>query len=384
MSIEHKQKTILISINTSWNIVNFRSGLIRALKAAGYRIITAAPKDNYTAKLRTIVDEHFDLPMQNAGTSPLQEMRLLLRYITLLRETRPDIILTYTIKPNIYGALAARLLGIPILNNVSGLGTAFIRHNWLTTVVKLLYRFAFKRSACVFFQNSEDRDLFLDMKLVREEQTALLAGSGVDLEYFTPHPKTQSDAITFVLIARMLWDKGIGEYVEAARKVKAIYPHITFRLVGAKGVQNKTAIPDIIMDGWLKEAAVEYLGERDDIRNVIVEHDCVVLPSYREGMSRTLLEAAAMGKPLIATNVTGCKQIIDNHKNGLLCEPRNAEDLAAKLMEFIKLSPEERMQMGNASRLKAEKEFDEKYVFEAYLQKIATILSGQKRDRHLL
>lgn len=367
------RKTILISINTSWNIYHFRAGLIDTLKKQGYQIITAAPIDNYTHKLRAIVERHIDLPMQNAGTSPLQDILLFFRYLRILREVRPAVILTYTIKPNIYGALAARLLGIPIINNVSGLGTAFIHNNWITSIVKQLYRFAFKSSECVFFQNPEDRNLFINLGLVETEKTALLAGSGVNLDYFKPVPKPLSGDLSFVLIARLLWDKGVGEYVAAARIVKAKYPQVLFQLVGPLGVENKTAITRDVVDAWVQESVIEYLGETDDVRDVIAAQDCVVLPSYREGMSRVLLEAAAMGKPLIATNVAGCKEVVEDGINGLLCCMQDEDDLAKKILEFIDLLDEQRRDMGIASRKKAEQQFDEKLVFEAYLNKIRSL-----------
>lgn len=370
---------ILISINTSWNIYNFRAPLIRALKTAGYAVVTAAPHDAYTDRLSALVDAHMHLPMQNDGTSPWHDSLLFFSYIRLLRDMRPTVLLTYTIKPNIYGALAARLLGIPVINNVSGLGTAFIHHTWLTALVKPLYRLAFYGSSCVFFQNSEDRDLFLRMRLVSVEKAALLPGSGIDLEYFKPvETHGEPDApIRFVLIARLLWDKGIGEFVEAARMVKADYPNTQFRLVGPKGVQNKTSIPDVELERWIGEGIIEYLGETDAVREIVARHDCVVLPSYREGMSRVLLEAAAMGKPLIATDVPGCRQVVDHGINGLLCRVRDARDLANSMVRFMQLSAEQRAQMGRESRAKAEREFDQQRVFDAYLAKIAEV----SRDR---
>ena len=368
------KKTILISTNTSWNIVNFRTGLIRALQAEGYRVISAAPNDAYTPTLEKMVDQHIPLPMENAGISPWHDFILFLRYLRLLHTTKPAAILSYTIKPNIYGTLAARLFGIPIINNVSGLGTAFIRNNWLTTIVTLLYRFAFQSSASVFFQNPEDKDLFIKMRLVKPHQAALLAGSGINLDYFTPIVREPSNTLSFVLIARLLWDKGIGEYVEAARIVKAKHPHVIFRLVGPMGVKNNTVIPEKTIREWVAKGIIQYMGETDDVRTVLAAHDCVVLPSYREGMSRVLLEGAAMGKPLIATNVAGCKHVIDDGVNGLLCRVQDAHDLANILMQFIELSPEKRHAMGIASRKKAEKEFDEKLVFNAYLERIKTAI----------
>jgi glycosyltransferase involved in cell wall biosynthesis len=371
-------KRILISINTSWNIYHFRAPLIRALKEKDYQVITAAPEDAYTARLKTIVDRHINLSMQNAGTSLWQDALLFCRYLWLLHTVKPDVILTYTIKPNIYAAFAARLLGIPIINNVSGLGTVFIHNNWLTHVAKMLYRWAFLHSSCVFFQNPEDRDLFVKMKLVSAEKAALLPGSGIDLDYFCPAKEEQknSEPICFVLIARMLWDKGVGEFVEAASIVKATYPQTVFRLVGPRGVQNKTSIPDAVIDQWVAEKKIEYLGERSDIREVMRAHDCVVLPSYREGMSRVLLEGAGVGKPLIATDVPGCKHVVEQGKNGFLCRVRDAQDLSKAMIEFIKLTPEQRTQMGRESRAKAEREFDQRLVLDSYLQKIATTLTS--------
>lgn len=365
--------TALISINTSWNIYNFRAPLIRALKATGYSIISAAPDDNYTTRLHALVDQHLPLPMDNAGTSPLRDIALFFRYLRLLRLTKPAIMLTYTVKPNIYGGLAARLLGIPVITNISGLGTAFMNRNWLTRVVAVLYKYALQNSACVFFQNAEDRDLFIAMKLVASQKTALIAGSGIDLDHFHPQYNAQklADAPTaFVLIARLLWDKGISEYIAAARIVKAKYPHILFRIVGPRGVQNKTAITETQIAQWAADGIVEYLGETDDVRTVIARHDCVVLPSYREGLSRVLLEAAAMGKPLIATDVPGCRQVVDHEINGLLCKPRNAEDLARAILKFLHTPSQQREHMGHESRAKAEREFDEKNIFAAYIEKI--------------
>ena len=368
-------KTVLISINSSWNIVNFRAGLIRALSADNYRVISAAPADAHTERLRGMVAEHYELAMESDGTSPLRDLALILRYWKLLRRTRPDIMLTYTIKPNIYGAIAARLCGVPVIANVSGLGTAFIRTTWLTRVVKHLYRLAFRQVALVFFQNAVDRDLFIAQKLVAREKTDLLPGSGVDLAYFHPsHAVADDGQVRFVLIGRMVWDKGIAEYVAAARLVKQQYPQVQFHLVGAQHVKNKTAIAPTTLAEWNQEGIVQYLGESDDIREVIAQHSCVVLPSYREGMSRVLLEAAAMGKPLIATNVPGCADVVEDGVNGLLCAAQDAASLADAMLRFLALPVAERAAMGVASRRKAEKEFDEQRVFDSYLSHIAAAI----------
>lgn len=364
---------ILISINSSWNIYHFRAPLIRALQADGHSILSAAPEDAYTERLKAIVHSHYALPMDNAGTSAWQDAQLFVRYLRLLRCIRPDILLTYTIKPNIYGTLAAGVLGIPTIANVSGLGTAFIRETWLTRLVTRLYRVAFCSAACVFFQNPEDRELFLRLHILPESKAFLLSGSGIDLDYFSPAQTAEPPADSFVLIARLLEDKGIREYVEAARIIRAKYPTARFRLVGPWDVRNQTAIAKETLDGWIEEGVIEYLGETEDVRDIIARHACVVLPSYREGLPRTLLEAASMGKPLIASDVAGCRHIVTHGENGFLCAARDAHSLAHAFEEFMLLPAATHIEMGRASRRRAERDFNQQRVFDAYREKIAAL-----------
>ncbi len=370
-----KPQPLLISINTSWNIFHFRAALIAALRKSGYPVISAAPEDAYSERLRRIVDAHVPLPMDNAGTSPLADALLCWRYWRILRRERPQAMLTYTIKPNVYGALAARMLGIPVIANVSGLGTAFIRTGWLTRIACVLYRLAFAKVVCVFFQNAEDREIFIARKLVAPEKALLLPGSGVDLDYFNPiHlPREEGNPLAFALIARMLRDKGVGEFVEAARMVKTKHPEVIFRLIGPSDVKNKTAIDAATLTAWVREGVVEYAGETDDARSAIAQQDCIVLPSYREGLSRVLLEAAAMGKALIATDVPGCRQVVTHQGNGLLCAAQNAQSLAEAMLAFIAMTPEARAAMGAASRAKAEAEYGERHVIEAYLSVLSRL-----------
>ena len=367
--------SILISINAAWNIYNFRKSLIERLKDEGFTVISAAPDDAYSERLRQIVDEHHHIPMSNAGASPLQDLLLFYGYVRLLKQLKPSIMLGYTIKPNVYGSFACGLLGIPIINNVSGLGTVFIKRNWVTIVAKLLYQSAFKLSSTVFFQNKDDRKLFITEKLVDSRKAELIPGSGIDLEHYKPRERATDENPSFVLIARMLWDKGVGEYVQAAALVKEHYPNVTFNLVGPIGVDNRTAIAESKIKEWDAANTIHYLGETDDVRSVIAENSAVVLPSYREGMSRVLLEGLAMGRPLIATNVPGCKHTIDDGKNGFLCKSKDAKDLATKIIQFIELSELERVNMGNESRKKAEAEFDQEIVLNAYVKKIKSLIS---------
>jgi glycosyltransferase involved in cell wall biosynthesis len=373
---------VVVSINTSWNIVNFRAGLVSALRSHGFEIVAASPVDAHTARLPGLGCRHVPLAMDNKGTNPLKDIGLFLRYLRLMRSERPDVYLGWTIKPNIYGSLAARLFGIPCINNVSGLGTAFLRDGWLTRVARLLYRTALNRSVCVFFQNRDDRDLFVGARLVRAEQARLLPGSGVDLGRFAPAPpapRPADEGPVFILVARLLWDKGVGEYVKAARRVKARAPQARFRLLGFLDVENRTAVPRETVEGWEREGLIDYLGATDDVRPHIADADCVVLPSYREGTPRSLLEAAAMARPLIATDVPGCREVVDDGVNGWLCRARDAEDLADRMLRFVDSSEERRIEMGRQSRLKAERQFDEHVVFDAYLDAIKCALEQRTK-----
>ena len=364
-------KKIVISINAAWNIVNFRLGLIRALREAGHEVIALAPPDRHGARLEALGIPYVPLPMDKKGVSPLRDLLLLARYWRALRRLKPDLFLGYTAKPNIYGSLAAQALGIRVINNVSGLGTAFITSGLLTRIVSTLYRIAFRRSATIFFQNEEDRDLFVSKRLVVPGRARLLPGSGVDLAHFRPVPKAGLDEpFTFLLIARLLWDKGVGEYVAAARQVRSAFPAARFQLLGFLDAENRTAIPREQVDGWVKEELIDYLGEAEDVRPFIAAADCVVLPSYREGLPRTLLEAAAMAKPLIASDVPGCRHAIDHGVTGLLCAVRDPESLAAAMLEMIRAPRECREQWGAAGRARIEREFDERIVAREYLQAI--------------
>lgn len=380
---------LMIALNTAWNLVNFRAGLIRALVAAGYEVVAVAPDDEYSPKLAALGCRFVPLPMDNKGVNPGRDLLLLFRFVQVLRHERPDVYLGYTVKPNIYGSIAAHLLRIPVINNVAGLGTAFVKQNWLTKVVRALYMISLSRSAKVFFQNDEDRDMFITEGLVREELTGRLPGSGVDLERFSAVPLPSSidgaqDKIRFLLIARMLREKGVAEYVEAARGLKNKFPNAKFCLLGFLDVQNPSAISREQMAEWVAEGVVNYLGSSDDVRKEIGVSDCVVLPSYyREGTPRSLLEAAAMGRPIITTDTIGCRDVVDDGLTGYLCDPRDAEDLAGKMVRFLEMSGDERVVMGLAGRAKIEQEFDERIVIDRYLEAITNVVPTRaaKQDR---
>ena len=293
---------------------------------------------------------------------------------------RPVAFLGWTIKPNVYGSLAAQSLGIPVINNISGLGTAFIRLNLLTRIVRGLYRAALARSATVFFQNRHDRDQFVAQGLVPATRTRLLPGSGIDLTDFGP-VALPDGPVTFLVVARLLRDKGVVEFAEAARMVRAVRPDVRFQLLGFLDVANRTAIDRATVEGWQAEGLLDYLGEAADVRPYLTAATAVVLASYREGMPRSLLEAAAMARPLIATDVPGCTEIARAGENALLCRPRDARSLADAMLAMVALTPDERSAMGARGRAIAEREFDVAVVAQRYLDAIDGAIGGALDQR---
>ena len=365
---------VLMTVNTCWNILNFRRPVVEALVQAGHAVTVLAPADDSVERLRALGCRVLPLAMDVKGLNPLRDLALMARFYRLFRAERPDVILSYTIKNNIFGAMAAQALRIPFLPNVSGLGTAFLSGGGLQRLVEALYRRAYARLPVVFFQNSEDRDLFVARGLVASGQGRVLPGSGIDLTRFAPAPYPKAgSAPVFLLIARLLRDKGVVEYVEAARQVKARHPAARFQLLGAVDAANRSAIDAETLRGWVAEGVVEHLGTTDDVRPFIAAADCVVLPSYREGAPRTLIEAAAMARPLIATDVPGCRAVVERGRSGLLCKVRDAGSLAEEMLRFLSLSRDERVAMGQAARAHMERDYDQARVVAAYLQAIGEV-----------
>ncbi|MCY7271594.1 MAG: glycosyltransferase family 4 protein [Sphingomonas bacterium] len=362
---------IMLSSNAAWNLANFRKPIIEALVAAGFDVIAVAPADGQEARLEAMGARFRPIRMRGAGTSPVEDSRLLLDYIRLLREERPAMFLGFTAKPNIYGSLAARMTGIPMVATISGLGSAFLRGGLLGGLLLRLYRLALGGAKAIMFQNPADRELFIDRGIARPDQARLVAGSGIDLDRFVPAPIDQHEHFRFLLIARLLLDKGIAEFVAAARIVRARYPHARFQLLGGTAADNPSAVPQADLERWAAESIVEQLGVSDDVRPYIAAADCIVLPSYREGLPRSLLEGAAMARPLIASAVPGCRDVVDDGVNGLLCEVRSVTSLAVAMERMLAMTVAERLAMGTAGRHKVEAEFDQILVANAYLAEIA-------------
>lgn len=352
---------LLLSVNAAWNLLNFRRPLIAALLADGHRVTVLAPPDGAEAELQAMGCAFVPLKMDRKGLSPARDFALMARFARQFRRLRPDAVLSFTIKNNIFGAMAARITGTPFIPNVTGLGTAFLGATALQTLVERLYSTAFARVPVVFFQNGDDRDLFADRRLIRPGQARVLPGSGLDLNLFDPAPLPGAGP-TFLMIARVLRDKGAVEYADAARMLAQSHPGAKVQLLGPLGAENRTALSAEDVAGW----ALDYLGETADVRPYIAAADCLVLPSYREGTPRTLLEGAAMARPLIATDVPGCRSVVEDGVTGLLCAPRDAASLHAAMARMADMSAAARAAMGQAGRAKMEDEYDVAHVIAAY------------------
>ena len=367
-------KKIAIVSNTSWSLFNFRLSLAKAIQKAGYKVILIAPYDNYSERIKEQF-EYYSVYINNKGTNPKEDLKTTLEFYKLYKKIEPDVILHYTIKPNIYGTIAAGYLNIKCINNIAGLGRLFVERNFITTIAKWLYRYSQKKALKVFFQNRDDYDLFIKEKLIDKKKCDILPGSGVDTEKFSPvEYRKQDDIFRFLLIARMLWDKGVGEYVEAAKILEKKYENVEFYLLGFLDVQNSSAISQQQMQSWIDKGYIKYLGISDTVKDEIAKVDCIVLPSYyREGTPRTLLESASMAKPIITTDNVGCRDVVDDGINGYLCNVKSVVSLVDKMEKMLQLSQEERLEMGHKGREKMIKEFDEKIVIKKYLELIEKV-----------
>lgn len=366
-------RIVALGANDIWNIVNYRSGLVRALQGAGFRVAILAPAGPHAEAARALGADFHEVGISPRGTSPLDDLRTLRAFRRQLKAIRPRAFLGFTAKPNIYGSLAAHSLGIPVINNISGLGSTFTSRTLLTRLVTVLYRAALRRSATVFLQNPDDRKLFEDGGIVRHDQAALLPGSGIDLGRFAPRARPRGKReFTFVLAARLLWDKGIGEFAAAAARVRASGEPARFQVLGIVEPDSRAAVPLAQLEQWQHDGAIEYLGSTDDVRATIGAADCVVLPSYyREGVPRALLEAASMAVPVITTDSPGCREALDDGVTGLLCAPRSVDSLVAAMERMLAMPGAERARMGRAGRSKMEREFAEDIVHRQYLAALA-------------
>jgi glycosyltransferase involved in cell wall biosynthesis len=376
------QKKIVISLNSAWNLYNFRAGLIQALSRDGHEVVAIAPADDYAGRLPALGCRFVPLLMNATGTNPLQDISLLRAYWKLLSAERPDAYLGFTIKPNIYGSIAASALNIPTINNIAGLGKAFQSDGWLTHVVAHLYRAALKPAKMVLFQNEEDHAAFLAKSIVSAQKSLRVPGSGVDIARFDlapVEPVTDGQPFRFLLAARLLWEKGIAEYVEAARILRARGRNIDCAIAGFPAGDPQLGATQSQLEAWSRDGSIRYLGVSDHIAAELSQADCVVLPScYREGVPRILLESAAARRPIVTTDWIGCRDAVDHMVNGFLCQPRDASDLALAMERMMDTPLAERQAMGERGRAKVSSSFSEASVIDVYRQLLAQLPSQRR------
>lgn len=358
---------LLLVCNHAWNLANFRMALARHLQARGHEVIFAAQRDGAEAQFAAAGVPFVHWQLASDGVNPLTEWSSIKQLASIYAEVRPDLALHYTIKAVIYGGLAARWTKVPYLSFITGLGSNFINDGLVARFARLLYRLVLRRGRAVVFLNADDEREFARLGLLVGSKPVLLPGEGIDVDHFALHDAPTLDGRLRVLfIGRLLVDKGVREYFEAAKRVCAQRRDIVFQILGRVGAENPTAIDRNELERWTTPGYVEYLGETEDVRPLIAASDVVVLPSYREGMPRVLLEAASMGRPVIATDVPGCRAVVRAGSTGMLVPARDAQALAQAVLAFAELTPAERRLMGVEGRKFVSTTYSNAQVFATY------------------
>ena len=353
---------ILILTNFDVGLYQFRRELVGALLKE-HEVFLSLPDGALVRPLEQMGCVFLDTPMERRGLNPVKDLGLMMRYWRMMRRVRPDLVITYTIKPNLYGGLVCRLLGIPAAANITGLGTAFQKEGLLKMLVTALYRPALKRAKVVFFENSANMEVLLGEKLVRKEQCCLLSGAGVNLEHYTCAPYPAEEPVRFLFVGRVMQEKGIGELFDAMDRLNREGRNCSLDVLGGFEEHYEDEIRRHEQAGWLR-----YHGYVTDVRPWIEQAHCFVLPSYHEGMANTNLECAAMGRPLITSDIPGCREAVIDGESGLLCQPQDADSLYRAMKQFLTLTCEERERMGRAGRVHMENVFDKKKVVNRTLE----------------
>lgn len=360
---------ILILTNSINGLYSFRRELIEELLQNSLNVIISAPDDTRTNYFKDIGCNMIETNISRRGTNPISDFRLLLNYLRIIKKFKPDVVLTYTIKPNVYGGIVCRLTSTPQIANITGLGTAVENKGILQKITLTLYKIGLMKSKCIFFQNKENMN-FMQYNGIGINNGRLIPGSGVNLSHYELMDYPKSTVINFLFISRIMKQKGIDQYLETAKHIKKKYPNTVFHVLGNCDVFYRN-----ILEELHEKNIIRYHGRQDDVREFHKIYHCTIHPTYYpEGMSNVLLESAACGRPIITTNRSGCREIVDNGINGYVVEQQNSKDLIKKVRKFIELSYEEKRQMGLAGRDKVEKEFDRKIVVNAYKDEIKKIL----------
>jgi len=373
---DRKLKKIAVIENGLFSTYTMRDGLMQFLLKEGFEVTVLTHTNSFVSQV-----EKTGIKVINIGSgnlNPVKVTKYIFNLYKALKRIQPDVCLTFSIRPAIWGNFITRVLKIPTITNITGVGPLFTSKNFAYLIARYIYRFALQRTKKVFFQNFDDMNLFLEKRFVTKDIAKRIPGSGVDYQKFAPmnfEGKT-NDSFIFLFIGRLIKDKGIFEFVDAARIIRKKYPNVIFNVIGPFWHQNlkSNTITKTDLQNWITERIIDYQGEKKDVRKFIAESDSIVLPSYREGASNILLEAASMEKPIITTNTTGCKEIVDDGVTGFLCNVRDSIDLAKKMEKMLLLPSEQRNSMGKKARQKVINEFDKQIVIKAYLDAINEVL----------
>jgi len=373
---DRKLKKIAVIENGLFSTYTMRDGLMQFLLKEGFEVTVLTHTNSFVSQV-----EKTGIKVMNIGSgnlNPVKVTKYIFNLYKALKRIQPDVCLTFSIRPAIWGNFITRVLKIPTITNITGVGPLFTSKNFAYLIARYIYRFALQRTKKVFFQNFDDMNLFLEKRFVTKDIARRIPGSGVDYQKFAPmnfEGKT-NDSFIFLFIGRLIKDKGIFEFVDAARIIRKKYPNVIFNVIGPFWHQNlkSNTITKTDLQNWITERIIDYQGEKKDVRKFIAESDSIVLPSYREGASNILLEAASMEKPIITTNTTGCKEIVDDGVTGFLCNVRDSIDLAKKMEKMLLLPSEQRNSMGKKARQKVINEFDKQIVIKAYLDAINEVL----------
>ncbi|PEU59996.1 glycosyltransferase family 1 protein [Priestia megaterium] len=360
-------KKVLILANNDIGLYKFRKELIKEL-VKEYEVYISLPYGDFVPELERLGCIFVNTPVSRRGTNPITDLKLILNYRKIIKRISPEVILTYTIKPNVYGGLACSLTKIPYIANITGLGTAVENGGLLQKITLFLYQLALKKASCVFFQNKENQR-FLS-KYVQYKFGRLLPGSGVNTEYYSLLDYPSSEQVNFLFIARVMKEKGIDQYLESAEYIKGKYPNTVFHVLGFCEDKYEEKLREMQEQGIIK-----YHGLQNDVKSFHKLNHCTIHPTYYpEGMSNVLLESAACGRPVITTNRSGCREVVNHGENGYIVQPKNTKELIEKIEMFLSLSHEEKKHMGISGRNKVEKEFNRNLVINAYMEEIKKVL----------
>lgn len=353
---------ILVLANNDVGLYQFRRELIEKLLEK-HTVTVSLPYGELVEPLKEEGCTFIDTPLERRGMNPLKDFKLLRQYISILKRNKPDLVITYTIKPNVYGGLACQLMKIPYVANITGLGTTFQNDGLLKKLVVMLYKVGLKKAKTVFFENCENQQVFLDNGIVSKERTCLLNGAGVNLEHYkvTDYPK--EDTTKFLFVGRVMKEKGVDELFTAMQRLRADGIDCSLDILGGYEEDYKEKITQYEADGWL-----HYHGYQVDVRPYIDASHCFVLPSWHEGMANTNLECAASGRPVITSNIHGCLEAVEDGVSGFLCEKQNADSLYEVMKKFTELPSETRKEMGLAGRKRMEEIFDKRKVVQETIE----------------